>query len=161
MLGPEARKLHRPQSRIIEGHAVSSLPQSTIGAAQRGYRYSVSESDLLVLEDTARRHAELLKTRAPLLPAQHTDQPHIRRAVVALMLACICLAPLLAPCGEPESSFDDRVRHHLVRAGYLNPLDTLRPFDSTLHSDRCRVARVPGNCPCAATPDRIAMSFGS
>ena len=140
---------------------MSSSSQPAIGAAQRGYRYPVSESDLLVLEDAARRHAELLKTKATLPPAQHADQPRGRPATVALMLACICLAPLLAPCGEPELSFDDSVRHHLVRAGYLNPFDALRPFEATLHSDRCRVARAPGICSCEAMPDRIATSFGS
>jgi hypothetical protein len=140
---------------------VSSLSRPTIGAAQRGYHYPVSESDLLVLEDAAHRHAELLRTKATLPPAQHADRPRSRPTIVALMLACICLAPLLAPCGEPEPSFDDSVRRHLVRAGYLSPFDALRPFEATLHSDRCRVARAPGNCSCEAMPDRIAMSFGS
>lgn len=140
---------------------MSSLSRPTIGAAQRGYRYPVSESDLLVLEDVGRRHAELLMTKATWPPAQHADQRRSRPAIVALMLACICLAPLLAPCGEPEPSFDNSVRHHLVRAGYLSPLDVLRPFEATLHSDRCRVARAPGNCSCEAVPHRIAMPFGS
>jgi hypothetical protein len=120
-----------------------------------------SEGDLLVLEDTAHRHRELLKTKATLHPAQHADHPCRRPAIVALMLACICLAPLLAPCGEPEPSFEDSVRHHLVRAGYLSPLDTLRPFEATLHSDRCRPARAVGNCACEAMPDRTVTSFGS
>jgi hypothetical protein len=106
-----------------------------------------SQGDLLVLEDTAHRHQELLKG---LPAAQHADHPRRRSAIVALLLACICLAPLLAPCGEPEPSFEDSVRHHLVRAGYLSPFDTLRPFEATQHSDRCRPARAAGNCPCQA-----------
>jgi hypothetical protein len=120
-----------------------------------------SEGDLLVPEDTAHRYAELLKTKATLHPAQRAARPRRRSAIVALMLACICLAPLLAPCGEPEPSFEDSVRHHLVRAGYLSRFDPLRPFEAALHSDRCRVARAAGNCACEAMPDRIAMSFGS
>ena len=121
----------------------------------------ISEGDLLVLEHTAHRYAELLKTKVTLPAAQRADHPRRRSAIVALMLACVCLAPLLAPCGEPERSFEDSVRHHLVRAGYLSPFDTLRPFEATLHSDRCRPARAAGNCACEAMPDRIATSFGS
>jgi len=82
----------------------------------------------------------------------------IRAKIAAMSVACVCLAPLAAPCGEPEPSFDEHVRHHLVRAGYLNPLDTLRPFGVSLDSDRCRLARMPSNCSCVSKPDRIARS---
>ena len=66
----------------------------------------------------------------------------IRFAIASIAVLCIGLAPILAPCGAPEPSFDQRVRDHLVRAGYLNPLDILEPFDASSHSDRCRLARL-------------------
>jgi hypothetical protein len=91
---------------------------------------------------------------------RHGCRTDIRAKIAALSVACVCLAPLVAPCGEPEPSFDEHVRHHLVRAGYLNPLDTLRPFDAPLESDRCRLARRPSNCSCVSKPDRIALSSG-
>jgi hypothetical protein len=84
----------------------------------------------------------------------------IRSRCAAVAVLCICLAPIVAPCGEPEPSFDQRVRHHLVRAGYLNPLDTLEPFDAPSHSEQCRLARVPSNCSCVSQSDRIASSSG-
>ena len=84
----------------------------------------------------------------------------IRSAIASIVVPCICLAPILAPCGPPEPSFDQRVRDHLVRAGYLNPLDTLEPFDASSHSSRCRLARLPSNCSCVSGPDRVAASAG-
>jgi hypothetical protein len=83
-----------------------------------------------------------------------------RGIIASLAVLCICLAPLVAPCGEPEPSFDRSVRDHLVRNGYLNPLDVLEPFDATSPSDRCRLARAPRNCSCVAEPDRIAAASG-
>jgi hypothetical protein len=86
-----------------------------------------------------------------------------RRGIASVAVLCICLAPLVAPCGEAEPSFDRSVRDHLVRNGYLNPLDVLEPFDATSPSDRCRLARAPRNCSCVAEPDRTAATsrFGA
>jgi hypothetical protein len=88
------------------------------------------------------------------------SRPHCRAVVASLAVLCICLSPLVAPCGEAEPSFDRSVRDHLVRNGYLNPLDVLEPFDATSDSDRCRLARAPRNCSCVAEPDRIAAASG-
>ena len=89
--------------------------------------------------------------------SRRDDLCHGMAAVAAL---CICVAPLIAPCGEAELSFDRSVRDHLVRAGYLNPLDILVPFDAASFSDRCRLPRTSRNCSCESTPDRIAASSG-
>ena len=84
----------------------------------------------------------------------------IRAGIAAVAVSCICLAPIVAPCGEAEPAFDQGVRDHLVRAGYLNPLDVLVPFDAASFSDRCRLPRTSRNCSCESTPDRIAASSG-
>ena len=83
-----------------------------------------------------------------------------RRRIAAVAVLCICIAPLIAPCGEAEPPFDRGVRDHLVRAGYLNPLDILVPFDAASFSDRCRLPRTSRNCSCESAPDRIAASSG-
>ena len=88
------------------------------------------------------------------------SRPDIRRRIALLAVLCICLAPFVAPCGEAEPSFDRSVREHLVRSGYLNPLDVLVPFDAASFSDRCRIARTSRNCSCVAEPDRIAAAPG-
>jgi hypothetical protein len=82
----------------------------------------------------------------------------IRAGVAAFAVLCICLAPIVAPCGEAEPAFDRGVRDHLVRAGYLNPLDVLVPFDAESFSDRCRFPGTSRKCSCESTPDRIAAS---
>jgi hypothetical protein len=84
----------------------------------------------------------------------------LRRSIASIAVLCICLAPVVAPCGDPEPSFDRGVRDHLVRSGYLNPLDILVPFDAASFSDRCRLPRTSRNCSCESTPDRIAASSG-
>ena len=84
----------------------------------------------------------------------------LHRGIAAIAVLCICLAPIVAPCGDPEPSFDRDVREHLIRAGYLNPLDVLEPFDASSHSDRCRLARAPRNCSCVSGPDRVAGPSG-
>jgi hypothetical protein len=83
-----------------------------------------------------------------------------RRRIAAVAVLCICIASLIAPCGEAEPPFDRGVRDHLVRAGYLNPLDILVPFDAASFSDRCRLPRTSRNCSCESAPDRIAASSG-
>jgi hypothetical protein len=84
----------------------------------------------------------------------------LRRCIAAMAVLCICLAPIVAPCGDPEPSFDRDVRQHLIRAGYLNPLDVIEPFDASSRPDRCRLARAPSNCSCVSGLDRVAGPSG-
>jgi hypothetical protein len=84
----------------------------------------------------------------------------LRRGIAAMAVLCICLAPIVAPCGDPEPSFDRDVRQHLIRAGYLNPLDVIEPFDASSRPDRCRLARAPSNCSCVSGLDGVAGRSG-
>jgi hypothetical protein len=60
----------------------------------------------------------------------HARGAHVRSRIAAVSVLCVCLAPLVAPCGAPETSFDERVRQHLVHAGYLSALDIIKPLDA-------------------------------